>query len=130
MVLAVQENKIMPKKNQKEKRKIRVRAKIKGTATRPRLSVFRSNQSIYAQLIDDEKGRTLVSVNEKEVSLKPKQKTEKRTKIEKAGLVGGILAKKAARKKIKKVVFDRGSYRYHGRVKALAEGARKGGLAF
>lgn len=120
----------MQKKSRKEKRKTRVRAKIKGTAARPRLSVFRSNKAVYAQLINDEGGKTLVSANEKEISPKTKQQADKRTKIERARLVGEILAKKAIKKKVKKVIFDRGPYRYHGRVKALAEGAKKGGLLF
>jgi len=115
----------MQKKTQKEKRKTRVRIKIKGTAKKPRLSVFRSNKRIYAQLIDDEARKTLIAASEKEIKSKTKQ-----TKTEKARLVGEILAKKALKKKIKQVVFDRGSFRYHGRVKALAEGARKGGLQF
>jgi large subunit ribosomal protein L18 len=115
----------MPKKSSKEKRKTRVRAKIRGTAKRPRLSVFRSNKAIYVQLIDDEQRKTLVAASEKELA----KKTEKKiTKTEKAKLIGELIAKKALKKKIKAVVFDRGSYRYHGRVKALAEGARKGGL--
>ena len=99
--------------------------KIRGTAKRPRLSVFRSNKRIYAQLIDDEARKTLLAASEKEIKPEIKQ-----AKTEKAKLVGEILAKKALRKKIKQVVFDRGPFRYHGRVKALAEGARKGGLKF
>lgn len=130
MILVLRENKEMQKKSRKEKRKTRVRAKIKGTAARPRLSVFRSNKAVYAQLINDEGGKTLVSANEKEISPKTKQQADKRTKIERARLVGEILAKKAIKKKVKKVIFDRGPYRYHGRVKALAEGAKKGGLLF
>lgn len=115
----------MIKKTQKERRKTRVRAKIRGTVQRPRFSVFRSNKTIYAQLIDDDQQKTLVSASEKEI------KAEKgKTKTEKAQMVGQILASKAIRKKIKKVVFDRGFYRYHGRVKSLAEGARKEGLEF
>lgn len=110
----------MKRKTKREKRKIRIRAKIKGTAQRPRLSVFRSNKRIYAQLIDDEAGKTLVAERERELG--------KGTKTERAGLVGEKLAQKAIKKGIKTVVFDRGPYRYHGRVKALAEGARKGGL--
>jgi len=115
----------MQKKTQKEKRKTRVRIKIKGTAKKPRLSVFRSNKRIYAQLIDDGARKTLLAASEKEIKSKTKQ-----VKTEKAKLVGEVLAKKALKKKIKQVVFDRGSYRYRGRVKALAEGARKGGLKF
>lgn len=115
----------MIRKTQKERRKTKVRIKIKGTAKRPRLSVFRSNKRIYAQLIDDETRKTLMAASEKEIKSKIKQ-----TKTEKAKLLGEILAKKALKKKIKQVVFDRGSYGYHGRVRALAEGARKGGLQF
>lgn len=113
--------------NQKTRRKIRVRAKIKGTVGRPRLSVFRSHRYIYAQLIDDEKGKTLVASDEADLK---KEKGKKLAKMERARLVGQALAKKALQKKIKAVVFDRGSFRYHGRVKALAEGAREGGLVF
>jgi large subunit ribosomal protein L18 len=113
----------MKSKKLKKKRQLRVRAKVKGTAQRPRLSVFRSNKAIYAQLINDEKGETLVSARESEVE-------KEGTKTEKAVRVGEILAAKAKKMKLEKVVFDRGSYRYHGRVKALAEGARKGGLKF
>lgn len=104
-------------------RKRRVRAKISGTKDAPRISVFRSNRSIYAQLIDDEKGVTLASASLKEVKV-VKGKTEA------SSLVGEALAKKALAKKIKKARFDKGGYNYHGRVKALADGARKGGLEF
>lgn len=115
----------MLKETQKQRRKTRVRIKTKGTAKRPRLSVFRSNKRIYAQLINDEAKKTLVAASEKEIKVKTKQ-----TKTEKAKSVGEILAKKALKKKINQVVFDRGPYYYHGRVKTLAEGARKGGLRF
>ncbi|MGD0522975.1 MAG: 50S ribosomal protein L18 [Candidatus Microgenomates bacterium] len=104
-------------------RRKRVRAKIVGSPKRPRISVFKSNRYLYAQIIDDAKGRTLVAATEKEL-------TAKATRMEKAGLVGELLAKKSLAKKIKTVVFDKGGYRYHGRVKALADGARKGGLEF
>lgn len=100
--------------------------KKKGTAKRPRLTVFRSSKAIYAQIIDDEKGETLVAANEKEIKLS----SNKATKTDRAYEVGKIIAKKALKKKIKTVIFDRGHYQYHGRVKALAEGARKGGLDF
>lgn len=90
-----------------------------------RLSVFRSHRYIYAQIIDDQKGVTLASASE--ADLKPSKKA---TKTEQARLVGEALAQKALKAKIKKVWFDRGRFRYHGRVKALAEGARKGGLKF
>lgn len=113
------------KKNREQKRKIRTRSKIKGTVKRPRLSVFRSNYYIYAQLINDEKGETMLGVTEKHLEKKAKE-----NKINIAKQLGALLAKKALDKKIKIVVFDRGSYAYHGRVKALAEGAREGGLIF
>lgn len=109
-------------KNVKIRRRVKVRSKIKGTAKRPRLSVFRSNKAIYAQLIDDKKGQTLASASEKGLT--------KASKTEKAKLVGEALAKKGIKKGIKKVVFDRGPYRFHGRIKALAEGARQEGLRF
>lgn len=100
----------------------RTRAKIMGTALRPRLTVSRSNRGLYLQLIDDEKGYTLVSASVKEL------KAQKATKTEEASLLGQHLAKKAAEAGIKEAVFDRRSYKYHGRVKAAAEGARGGGL--
>lgn len=109
-------------KHQRDLRKKRVRAKISGTADVPRLSVFRSNKYVYAQLIDDVKGNTLVSVCG--ISRDKLKKTDKSREL------GKELAKKAAEKKIKKVIFDRNGYRYLGRVQALAEGAREGGLEF
>ena len=96
-----------------EQRKLRVRSKIKRLGSRPRLSVFRSNKLIYAQIIDDTKGVTLAAACGKD-----------------SNSVGEEVAKKALSKKIKDIVFDKGGYRYHGRVKALADGARKGGLNF
>lgn len=101
----------------------RVRAKVKGTESRPRLSVFRSNRFTYAQIINDEKGSTIVSAYEKEIKTDDKG-------IDKAKQLGALIAKRALSKKITSVVFDRGSYKYHGRVKQLAEGAREGGLKF
>ncbi|MBI2031424.1 MAG: 50S ribosomal protein L18 [Candidatus Levybacteria bacterium] len=109
----------------KEIRKKRIRAKIKGTSQRPRLSVFRSNKLIYAQIINDEKGDTILGVSEKNIDKKVSG-----SKIDQAKILGLFLAKKATAKKIKNVIFDRGSYKYHGRIKALAEGAREGGLVF
>lgn len=114
------------------KRKIRhkrLRQKIKGTADRPRLCVFRSPKHISVQLIDDKKGKTLASVSDREVGRKkpPKGYAGKKGK---AYIVGQLIAQKAQENKIKEVVFDRGGYKYHGRVKALAEGARKEGLKF
>lgn len=103
-------------------RKLRVKASLKASK-RPRLSVFRSNRFIYAQIIDDSKGKTLVSASSKELKTKT-------VNIEIAGKVGEALALKAKKAKIKEVVFDRSAYKYHGQVKALAEGVRKGGLVF
>jgi len=112
-------------KTVKQTRQTRIRAKVKGVSTQPRLSVFRSNKYVYAQVIDDAAKKTVVGVTEKELSSK-----EKLTKSERAKELGKLIAKKALGKKIEKVVFDRGSYRYHGRVKAIADGAREGGLKF
>lgn len=113
------------KKNvQAARRKKRIKAQILGQVGTLRLSVYRSNKYVSAQIIDDKKGETLISVSEKEISVKDKTKTER------AKLLGELLGEKAAKKKIDKVVFDRGSYKYHGRIKALAEGARKKGLIF
>lgn len=107
----------------RERRAMRVRSRMTGTNDRPRLSVFRSNKHITAQLIDDVRGVTLVSVQNT-------KKDAKGTKSEKAASVGTRIAEKALKKGIKKVVFDRGSYRYHGRVAKLADAARKAGLEF
>jgi large subunit ribosomal protein L18 len=106
------------------KRRRRVRAKVRGTAERPRISVFRSNRGIFAQLIDDDAGRTLAAVNWTE----PELRSLKR--MEQANKAGAILAERAKAAGVEAVVFDRGGYRYHGRVKALAEGAREAGLTF
>ncbi|MBI2034943.1 MAG: 50S ribosomal protein L18 [Candidatus Levybacteria bacterium] len=118
----------MKRTMQQIKRQKRIRKKIQGTQTKPRLTVFRSNKHIYAQLIDDAAGKTLlvasdVTSDEKKNSLQAKP-------VEKAKLIGLDLAKLALTHKIKQVIFDKGSYAYHGRVKALAEGAREGGLQF
>lgn len=114
----------MNKIERKIKRQIRTRIKIKGTGIRPRLSVYRSNRFMYAQLIDDEARKTLVGVSEKHL------KETIAGKIARARALGVLLAKKAIDKKIKKVVFDRGSYSYHGRISGIAAGAREGGLEF
>lgn len=114
----------MNKNKQKIRRQIRTRAKIRGTGERPRLSVFKSNRFIYAQLINDTAGKTIVGVSEKHL----KEKLTGKSARSKA--VGILLAKKAIDKKIKKVVFDRGSYSYHGRISSIAKGAREGGLEF
>lgn len=118
-------NKQKIKQSNKLKRIKRVRAQIKGTAKRPRLAVFRSLKHISVQLIDDDKSTTILAVSDKEVA-----KGFKGNKIEKAHEVGVLVAKKALTKKIKQIVFDRRGYKYHGRVKSVAEGARKGGLKF
>jgi len=106
------------------KRRRRVRAKVHGTAERPRISVFRSNRGIVAQLIDDEAGRTLAAANWTEADLRGLKPMEQATRV------GGLLAERAKAAGVDTAVFDRGGYRYHGRVKALAEGAREGGLTF
>ena len=111
-------------KNQRQARRhARVRSKVSGSAAFPRLSVFRSNSGLFLQLIDDAAGRTLASASSKEI-----KKAGNKTEVSRE--VGKLLAEKAAAKKIAAVVFDRGSYKYHGRVKAAAEGAREGGLNF
>ncbi len=104
------------------RRRKRIRAKIKGGSSCPRLSVFKSNKHLYAQLIDDEKGVTVASVSDKS--------SKGKTKTERAKAAGLEIAKKAVEKKISKVVFDRGGFIYTGRVRALADGAREGGLKF
>ncbi len=111
----------------RQRRKIRIRKKIRGTAERPRLVVFRSNTSIYAQLVDDIKGNTLVSASS--LVLAKEQGAAKLNK-EISAAVGREIAKLAKEKNIEQVVFDRNGYIYHGRVKALADGAREGGLVF
>jgi large subunit ribosomal protein L18 len=111
------------KRDARLRRHNRVRAKVSGTAEIPRLSVFRSNRGLYIQLIDDVAGITIACVTDAEI------KTGK-TKVEKAKEAGLIIARKAEEKKLKKVVFDRGGYQYHGRTQAVAEGAREGGLEF
>lgn len=106
------------------KRRRRVRAKVRGSAERPRISVFRSNRGMFVQLIDDDAGRTLAAVNWTEDSLKSLKP------MEQASRAGAVLAERAKAAGIEHAVFDRGGYQYHGRVKALAEGAREGGLVF
>lgn len=114
-------NRIQSKTQRVQRRAKRVRMKVSGTASRPRLSVYRSLGHIYAQLINDEKGVTLASARDSEVKAG-------KTKVEKAYEVGKLLAAKAKTAKISEAVFDRGAFKYHGRVKALAEGAREGGI--
>ncbi len=109
------------------KREIRTRIKVRGTTERPRLTVYKSNKYMSAQIIDDEKGITLASVNEKQLG--------KLGELGKDGIgiaheIGKMLAEKTIKLKVKKVVFDKGGYAYHGKIKSIAEGARKGGLDF
>ena len=122
---------IMNRRDSKTIKKIRhrrVRQKVAGTISRPRLCVFRSLNHVHAQLIDDSKGQTLVSMSTLDSQVR--SKTDGMEKSKKAGIVGTLLAEEALSKGIKQVVFDRGGHKYHGRVKALAEAARKAGLEF
>lgn len=114
------------KLQRRQKIRYTIRRKISGTAQKPRLSVFRSNTDIYAQLIDDENGFTLAAASSKDKDIK----AQAGTKTEKSKLVGQAIARKAKDLSIEKVVFDRGGNLYHGRVKAIADGAREGGLVF
>jgi large subunit ribosomal protein L18 len=115
------------KSTRRQNIRYRIRRKIgEGTAQKPRLSVFRSNTDIYAQLIDDSKGETLAAVSSKDKSIA----AQKASKVEKSKMVGEAIAKKANELGIQDVTFDRGGYLYHGRVKSVADGAREGGLKF
>ena len=114
------------KSTARQKIKFRIRKKINGVAAKPRLSVFRSNAEIYAQLINDDNGLTLASVSSRDKDIL----AQKVTKTEKSKLVGNAIARKASELGLTTVVFDRSGYIYHGRVKAVAEGAREGGLQF
>jgi len=116
----------MSKLIQRQKIRFRIRKKIAGTAVKPRLSVFRSNAEIYAQLIDDDNSVTLASAS----SLDKDIQAQKTTKIEKAKMVGNAIAQKALALGLQACVFDRGGNLYHGRVKSVADGAREGGLQF
>ena len=114
------------KQQRREKIKLKLRKTIKGTTQAPRLSVYRSNSEIYAQLVDDKGGKTLLAVGSVDKTIQ----SAKVTKIEKAKLVGKLIAEKAVANGITSVVFDRNGFLYHGRIKSLAEGAREGGLNF
>jgi len=114
------------KREKNYRRHKRIRAKIKGTGEIPRFCVFRSRKHIFVQLIDDEKGETIISASDSEL----KNSKVKEKKVEVAYKIGKLIAKKALENKIEKVAFDRGGYKYHGRIKAIAEGAREGGLKF
>ena len=118
-----------PRLTGRKRRHVRIRKKVKGTAERPRLSVFRSLNHIYAQLVDDLAGRTIMTVSSLDKGLAPDVKTAK-GKVAAGKIVGKALAAKAKEKGIDRVCFDRGGYLYHGRVKAVADGAREGGLTF
>jgi large subunit ribosomal protein L18 len=115
---------VTSKPTKRLKRRRRVRSKIRGTADRPRLSVFRSNKGVFAQLIDDTDGRTVAAVNWTEPELRSL------ASMEQAKRAGELLAQRAKEAGVETCVFDRGGYQYHGRVAALADGAREGGLAF
>ena len=121
-------NKVELKKKVKEQVRKRIRKKIRGTAVRPRVYVFKSNRYVYAQVIDDENNRVLTTASTMEKEFKEKNKNYKNIKACQA--LGETLAKRLKKKKINTIVFDRGIYPYHGRVKALAEALRKGGLEF
>jgi large subunit ribosomal protein L18 len=115
---------VLTNRQRRLKRRRRVRARVQGTAERPRLSVYRSNKGMFAQLVDDSKGHTLAAVSWIEPELRELGATEQAKKA------GELLAERAKGAGVEACVFDRGGYQYHGRVKALAEGAREGGLAF
>jgi len=132
---------MLEKQQKKIRRHKKIRAKLKGTVGIPRLCVFRSAKHIYAQLIDDEKSIILATARDQEFKKSPhtraavkggkkEEKTGRTGKIGIAFEVGKLIAKKASEKKIDKIIFDRGGYKYHGRIKSLAEGAREGGLKF
>lgn len=114
------------KLEQRQKIRYRIRKKVAGTATKPRLSVFRSNKEVYAQLIDDANGQTLAAASSRDKDIA----AQKGPKVEMAKLVGAAVARKATELGISACVFDRGGNLYHGRIKAIAEGAREGGLQF
>ena len=119
---------VKSREHSRVRRHVRVRAQVAGTSARPRLNVFRSLAHIYAQVIDDDSGQTLVSASTVDAELK--QQLAGKKKSEQAKLVGLAVAERAKAKGVTKVVFDRAGYLYHGRVKALADAARKGGLEF
>jgi large subunit ribosomal protein L18 len=112
----------------RRRRHVRVRKRVEGTASRPRLCIFRSLSHIYAQVIDDESGRTLVAASDLEKEARAGADSTRKTG--RAALVGKLVGQRALEKGIKEIVFDRGGYKYHGRVKALAEAAREAGLKF
>lgn len=111
--------------NRRKRIQLRIRKKIRGTAERPRLNVFRSNRYIYAQVIDDIQGHTLAAADSREATI-----SNEGNKVDQAREVGKLLAERAKEANVETVLFDRGGYLYHGRVKALADGAREGGMKF
>jgi large subunit ribosomal protein L18 len=119
---------VKTRREQRIHRHRRVRRRVSGTAARPRLAVFRSAQHIYAQIIDDVSGRTLVAASDRDAELAAD--TAGKVKVARAGAVGAAIARKAVAAGLTQVVFDRGGFLYHGRVKALAEAAREAGLSF
>ncbi len=121
-------DKVAVKKMAKERIRKRIRKKIRGTSERPRVYVFKSNRYVYTQVVDDENGHILASASTLEKEFKGKNKNFKN--MEACQALGGMLAKKLKQKKIERVIFDRGIYPYHGRIKAFAEAMRKGGLVF
>ena len=135
---------MLKKQEKRQRRHKRVRSRVRGVSARPRLCVFRSNKHVYAKLIDDDSGKTLISASDSEVKKQGSRKAEKTAESKKtddkkeiktknislAYEVGKLVAQKSLAKEIKTVVFDRGGYKYHGIVRALAEGARDGGLKF
>lgn len=114
----------------RKRRHARVRKYVKGTSERPRLNIFRSTNHIYAQVIDDTQGVTLASASSLEVGRKSPKEIKDKNRVEQATVVGKMVAERALEAGITEVVFDRGGYKYHGRVKALAEGSREAGLKF
>jgi len=124
----VYKDKVELKKKSRERIRKRIRKKVKGTSLCPRVFIFKSNRYLYTQAIDDEQSQVIVSASTLEKEFKEKQKNYKN--IEASRILGDIMAKKLQQKKISRIVFDRGAYPYHGRVKALAEAMRKGGLKF
>lgn len=120
--------KVRTNKGRRVMRHIRVRRKISGTTERPRMSVYRSLNHVYVQVIDDSRGVTLAAASSLEGAVK--EQKDGKPKIEVASLVGDLIGQRAMEKGISQVIFDRGGYQYHGRVKALADAARKGGLVF
>ncbi len=116
----------LTKKERRERIKLRIRKRLRGTSESPRMSVFRSNKEIYAQIVNDDEGKTIVSVSSRDKGIAG----AKGNKSEVAQIVGKAIAEKAIKEGVSKVVFDRNGYLYHGRVKSLAEAAREGGLKF